>query len=155
MNPINYSFYEARLNLKKVSDKMCYRDIIYDRYIDITEDDKVNIYYRSVRERILDLFSLLDICYLKEKAKANLTIVGKMLRYKGNEVLRPIRLSGNNIPLNIARLYSGSCIGDFTGSWIKQIGDGYFIRLYDYGEADLENSIQVTLNVEDVPKQVI
>ncbi|NON62838.1 hypothetical protein, partial [Acidianus sp. RZ1] len=151
---INSSFYEIRLNLKKVGDKICYRDIIYDRHIDI-EEGKVNIYYRSVREKILDLFSLLDICYLNEKAKANLTIVGKMLKYKGNEVLRPVRLSGNIIPLNVARLYSGTCVGDFTGSWIKQIGDGYFIRLYDYGEADLENSIQVTLEVENVPKQVV
>ncbi|NON61145.1 hypothetical protein [Acidianus sp. RZ1] len=115
----------------------CFRDTVY--YYHIGDDFSIRFigYYTNYLE-FLDLGS---ICYLTDKIDAEVSITGKLLEYDDKFMLRPVKLKGFKYThLTYAKLQVPTCKGEYAGAWIREVGKGYFIRLYDSG---VSNSGQV------------
>ena len=123
-------FYLQRFGPYEKGDKICVLDIIGGFYIDVNE---ISVSWISLEYKHLGFLRLNEYCYLYSPTPVNQTLIGKMLRYVSHESLRPIKYTTNILPLTLTTL-DGVCKGKYAGSWIAQIGEGYFVRLYDVNE---------------------
>jgi hypothetical protein len=58
------------------------------------------------------------------------------------------------VPLNRITLNEQFCKGEYSGSWLTQIGEGYFVRLFDYGseisEENIKDSIKLGIKIAEL-----
>ena len=106
-------------------DRVCMLDIIGGFYTDLEKVTWISHDYKH-----LNFFKLNYVCFLNQPAYTVLTLTGKLFGYNGTVTLRPTRVTTRIFPLNTLRL-EGICEGKYAGSWIADVGEGYFVRLYD------------------------
>jgi hypothetical protein len=123
-------FYLQKFGPYDKGDQICVLDIIGGFYVDV---DRENVNWISLDYEHLGFFKLNEVCYLYSPSTVNKTLLGKLLQYESNASLRPIKYTTKILPLSLTTL-SGVCKGKYAGSWIAQIREGYFIRLYDVKE---------------------
>ncbi|BCU69761.1 hypothetical protein [Stygiolobus caldivivus] len=107
---------------------VCFRDIISNWHF----DEYYSLRFISLSTRYLRFFDISKVCYLEKKVEVRGTLLSLLLGYKSNVSLRPVKLDSEYMPLNVTKLLTPSCSGRYAGSWVRQIGEGYFVRLYDY-----------------------
>lgn len=132
-----------REKLKPVSrdGQICYRDIIGNNYIPayIAGEEVLAPYPRPIPlpTRYLGVVDISSVCYLDAPVRAEETPFAKMIKKEFPDVdfgrsLRPHK-STRVTAINLVQLNTPFCRGDYSGMWIAKVGEGYFIRLFDYG----------------------
>ncbi|QGA68538.1 hypothetical protein [Sulfolobus sp. E11-6] len=144
-------FYLKKYGPYKRDEQLCTLDIIGGFYADLN-----NVSWIGLDFKHLNFYKLNDVCYLNTPARITPTIIGKLLGYQSRETIRPVKLTTKIFPLTMTEL-DGICQGKYAGSWMAQIGEGVFVRLYDHREdivnvsnifkiaETLSNSIQLKL----------
>ena len=164
---LNSSFVKKKLNFTKITEEeVCYRDIISTAYIPI------NIFNPSIAlpiisaipipTKYLGFLDISKVCYTDTLLNTNETILGKLMelssfgQIKGVFVKshRPHKIIRGMIPLNRITINEQFCKGEYSGSWITEVGEGYFVRLFDHSfeisEESIKDSIKLGIRIVEL-----
>jgi len=164
---LNSSFVKKKLNFTKITEEeVCYRDIISTAYIPI------NIFNPSIAlpiisaipipTKYLGFLDISQVCYTDTLLNTNETILGKLMelssfgQIKGVFVKshRPHKIIRGMIPLNRITINEQFCKGEYSGSWITEVGEGYFVRLFDHSfeisEESIKDSIKLGIRIVEL-----
>ena len=106
-------------------DKVCIMDIIGGFHIDLEKVSWISLDYEH-----LNFLKQSEVCFMGSPVYTTQTLIGKLLGYDGTVTVRPTKLTTKIFPLTIVKMH-GICSGKYAGSWIANVGSGYFVRLYD------------------------
>jgi len=154
------NFIEEKLKLKKTSeDEVCYRDIISTAYVpmsffnlSITVPVLFNI---PIPTKYLGFLDISQVCYGDTLLNSSETLFGKLMELssfwmiKGmfEKSYRPHKIARSMIPLNRITLNEQFCKGGYSGSWMAEVEEGYFVRLFDYSDGISEENIKDTIKL--------
>ena len=164
---LNSSFVKKKLNFTKITEEeVCYRDIISTAYIPI------NIFNPSIAlpiisaipipTKYLGFLDISKVCYTDTLLNTSETILGKLMelssfgQIKGVFVKshRPHKIIRGMIPLNRITINEQFCKGEYSGSWITEVGEGYFVRLFDHSfeisEESIKDSIKLGIRIVEL-----
>ena len=164
---LSSSFVKKKLNFTKITEEeVCYRDIISTAYIPI------NIFNPSIAlpiisaipipTKYLGFLDISQVCYTDTLLNTNETILGKLMelssfgQIKGVFVKshRPHKIIRGMIPLNRITINEQFCKGEYSGSWITEVGEGYFVRLFDHSfeisEESIKDSIKLGIRIVEL-----
>jgi len=161
------SFIKEKIGFKKITEEeVCYRDIISNAYIPINilnpSLSLPNILPIPIPTKYLGFLDISQVCYSNTLLNTNETVFGKLVelsslgKIKGifEKSHRPHKIIRNIIPLNRITLNEQFCKGEYSGSWLTQIGEGYFVRLFDYGseisEENIKDSIKLGIKIAEL-----
>ncbi|MFP3491898.1 MAG: hypothetical protein RXN86_03890 [Vulcanisaeta sp.] len=164
---LNSNFIKEKIGFKKITeDEVCYRDIISNAYIPI---DILNpsILFPSILTipiptKYLGFLDISQVCYTNTLLNTNETVFGKLIelsslgQIKGmfEKSHRPHKIIRNIVPLNHITLNEQFCKGEYSGSWIAEVEEGYFVRLFDYGseisEENIKDSIKLGIKIAEL-----
>ena len=164
---LNSSFVKKKLNFTKITEEeVCYRDIISTAYIPI------NLFNPSmalpiistipIPTKYLGFLDISQVCYTDTLLSANETVFGKLIelssfgQIKGVFVKshRPHKIIRGMIPLNHITINEQFCKGEYSGSWIAEVEEGYFVRLFDHSfeisEESIKDSIKLGIKIVEL-----
>ena len=164
---LSSSFVKKKLNFTKITEEeVCYRDIISTAYIPI------NIFNPSIAlpiisaipipTKYLGFLDISQVCYTDTLLNTNETILGKLMelssfgQIKGVFVKshRPHKIIRGMIPLNRITINEQFCKGEYSGSWITEVEEGYFVRLFDHSfeisEESIKDSIKLGIRIVEL-----
>ena len=157
---LNSNFIKEKISFKKITEEeVCYRDIISNAYIpnNILNPSLSlpNILPIPIPTKYLGFLDISQVCYSNTLLNTNETVFGKLVelsslgKIKGmfEKSLRPHKIIRNMVPLNRITLNEQFCKGEYSGSWLTQIGEGYFVRLFDYGSELSEENIKDSIKL--------
>jgi len=164
---LNSNFIKEKLNFKKIAeDEVCYRDIVSTAYIPI------NVFNPSISlpvisnihipTKYLGFLDISQVCYSNALLNASETFFGKLMelssfgQIKGMLVKsrRPHKITRSMVPLNRITLNERFCEGDYSGSWMAEVEEGYFVRLFDHdseiSEENIKDSIKLGIKLAEL-----
>ena len=164
---LNSSFVKKKLNFTKITEEeVCYRDIISTAYIPI------NIFNPSIAlpiisdihipTKYLGFLDISQVCYTDTLLNTSETVFGKLMelssfgQIKGMFVKshRPHKIIRGMIPLNRITINEQFCEGEYSGSWMVEVEEGYFVRLFDHSfeisEESIKDSIKLGMKIVEL-----
>ena len=164
---LNSSFVKKKLNFTKITEEeVCYRDIISTAYIPI------NIFNPSIAlpiisaipipTKYLGFMDISQVCYTDTLLNTSETVFGKLMelssfgQIKGMFVKshRPHKIIRGMIPLNRITINEQFCEGEYSGSWMAEVEEGYFVRLFDHSfeisEENIKDSIKLGMKIVEL-----
>jgi hypothetical protein len=164
---LNSSFVKKKLNFTNITEEeVCYRDIISTAYIPI------NIFNPSIAlpiisaipipTKYLGFLDISQVCYTDTLLNTSETVFGKLMelssfgQIKGVFVKshRPHKIIRGMIPLNRITINEQFCEGEYSGSWMAEVEEGYFIRLFDHSfeisEESIKDSIKLGMKIVEL-----
>ena len=142
-------FFLSKFKIREVEGYgVCFRDIISNWHF----DEGHNLRFISLFTKYLGFFDISKVCYLDREVNVEPTLTGELLNYRSRKSFRPVKLSVEYTPLNVTNLLTPSCSGKYTGSWIRKVGKGYFVRLLDYSPSaeEIKDAIKVGERIASV-----
>jgi len=149
------NFVKEKLSLMKITEEeVCYRDIISTAYVPMSFFNLIItlpvLYGIHIPTKYLGFLDISQVCYANNLLNTSETLFGKLLelstfgQIKGvfEKSYRPQKITRNMIPLNRITLDEEFCEGDYSGSWMAEVGEGYFVRLFDYASEITEENIK-------------
>jgi hypothetical protein len=157
---LNSNFIKEKLNFRKITEEeVCYRDIISTAYIpmDFFNPSILSppILSIPIPTKYLGFLDISKVCYTNNSLNANETFFGKLIELASlGEIKgmfarshRPHKITRNIVPLNRITLIEQLCKGEYSGSWMAEVEEGYFVRLFDHiseiSEEGIKNSIKL------------
>jgi len=155
------NFMKEKLSLMKITEEeVCFRDIISTAYTPI------NLFFNPIipfpvlfnipiPTKYLGFLDITQVCYADNLLNASETLFGKLMelslfgQMKGmfERSHRPHKITRNMIPLNRITINEQFCEGDYTGSWMAEVEEGYFVRLLDYSSEITEENIKDSIKL--------
>lgn len=142
-------FFLSKFKIKEVEGYgVCFRDIISNWHF----DEGHNLRFISLFTKYLGFFDISKVCYLDREISVEPTLTGGLLNYKSRRSFRPVKLNIEYTPLNVTSLLTPSCSGKYIDSWVRKVGEGYFVRLLDYSPTaeEIKDAISIGEKIASV-----